>query len=66
MERETQLEIAVGVLGVGSFILALLLIGSRYGVEGLDPEAGTALIGAMAGFVIGMTALGYWLSRQRS
>lgn len=65
MERETQLEIGVGVLGVGSFILALLLIGSRYGSNGFEAEAGTALIGAMVGFVLGMTALGYWLSRQR-
>jgi hypothetical protein len=66
MERETQLEIVVGALGVGSFILALLLIGSRYGADSLEPEAGTVLIGAIVGFVLGMTALGYWLSGQRS
>jgi hypothetical protein len=66
MERETRLEISVGILGVGSFILALLLIGSQYGTDGFEAGAGTALIGAIVGFVIGMTALGYWLSRQGS
>ena len=66
MDRETRLEIGVGILGVGSFILAIFLIGTRYDTDALDPGAGTTLIGAMVGFVLGMTALGYWLSRQRS
>jgi lipopolysaccharide export LptBFGC system permease protein LptF len=66
MERETQLEIGVGVLGVGSFILALVVIGTQYGGDGLSEAGGTALIGAMVGFVLFMSMLGYWLSRQRA
>lgn len=65
MERETQLEIGVGILGVGSFILALVLIAIRYGDDGLSETGGTALIAAMVGFVLLMSALGHWLSGQR-
>ncbi|MFB6228548.1 MAG: hypothetical protein ABEH88_08305 [Halobacteriales archaeon] len=66
MERETQLELVVGVIGVGSFILALVFIGTQYGGDGLSETGGTALIGAMVGFVLLMSVLGYWLSGQRS
>ncbi len=65
MERETQLEIGVGILGVGSFILALVLIGTQYGGDGVNETGGTALIAAMVGFVLLMSMLGYWLSGQR-
>jgi hypothetical protein len=65
MDRETKLEIGVGVVGVGGFILALVLIGSQYGGNGLTEEGGTVLLGAFVGFILAMTALGYWLSGQR-
>lgn len=65
MERETQLEIGVGILGVGSFILALVLIATRYGGDGISETGGTVLIAAMVGFVLLMSALGHWLSGQR-
>jgi hypothetical protein len=65
MDRETKLEIAAGAVGVGGFILALVLIGEQYGGDGLSEAGGTALIGAIVAFIIAMTALGYWLSRQR-
>jgi hypothetical protein len=65
MDRETKLEIGVGVVGVGGFILALVLIGIQYGGNGLSEQGGNALIGAFVGFIVSMTALGYWLSGQR-
>jgi hypothetical protein len=65
MDRETKLEIGVGVVGVGGFILALVLIGIQYGDGGLGEQGGIALIGAFVGFIFAMTALGYWLSGQR-
>ena len=64
MDRETKLEIGVGAVGVGSFILALVLIGTQFGDGAVGERGGIALIGAMVGFVLAMTALGYWLSRQ--
>ena len=65
MDRETILEIVVGAVGVGGFILALVLIGMQYGDDGLSGQGGTVLIGAIVGFVVVMTTLGYWLSEQR-
>jgi len=65
MDRETKLEIGVGAVGVGSFLAALVLIGIQYADGGLSEQGGTALLGAIVGFIIAMVALGYWLSGQR-
>ena len=65
MDRETKLEIGVGVVGVGSFLAALVLIGVQYADGGLSEQGGIALLGAIVGFIIAMVALGYWLSGQR-
>jgi hypothetical protein len=65
MDRETKLEIGVGTVGVGGFILALVLIGIQYGGDGLSEQGGTALLGSFVGFILAMSALGYWLSGQR-
>lgn len=65
MERETALEIGVGVVGVGAFILAMLLVGTTFGDGALNSEGGMILIGVICGFVLFMSALGYWLSNAR-
>ena len=66
MDQETKLEIGVGALGVGLFILALVLIATQLGDGSLSSQAGIALIGVICGFVVVMTGLGYWLSGRRS
>jgi len=65
MDRETKLEIVVGAAGVGLFILALIFIGTQFGDGTMNERAGIALVGAIAGFVVVMTLLGYWLSGQK-
>lgn len=65
MERETALEIGVGGVGVGGFILALLAVGTVYGDGALSSEGGLVMIGVIVGFVLVMTGLGHWLTQQR-
>lgn len=65
MDRETALEIGVGVFGVGAFIFSLLLVGTLFGDGALDEGGGFVLIGLICGFIFLMTGLGHWLSRVR-
>jgi hypothetical protein len=65
MDQETKLEIGVGVVGGGAFIFALLVVGTQFGDGAIGEEGGFVLVGVICGFVLLMTALGYWLSSQR-
>ncbi|MFB6295902.1 MAG: transporter [Halobacteriales archaeon] len=65
MDQETKLEIGVGLVGGGVFIFALLAVGTQFGNGAISEEGGFVLVGVICGFVLLMTALGYWLSGQR-
>lgn len=62
VERDTLVEVAVSVLGVGGFIVAVAAVGMAYGNDGLSETGGLALVVLIVGFVLVMSAAGYWLS----
>lgn len=64
IERELVVETALSVVGVGLFIVLLVLIGARYTDDGLTATGGFALVGAIVAFVLVMTGIGYWLSAR--
>ena len=67
MERETVIEIVVSVGAVGLFLAAIVAIGTTYGEGGLlGEQGGTALVGAIAAFIVLMSLVGYWLSGRTS
>lgn len=61
-ERETVVEIAVSVVSVGLFIAVIVGIGSTYNSDGLTNQGALALIGAIAGFVVLMSLVAYFLA----
>lgn len=65
VERETIVEVVVSVLAVGGFIAAVVAIGSTYGAE-LGEQGALALVGLLVGFILVMTAAGYWLSAREA
>lgn len=65
IERETMLEIAVSVGAVIVFVALIVGIGATYGGQGLSSEGGIALLAAIAGFVLLMTAVGFFLARRK-
>ena len=65
MERETVLEIAVSVGAVGVFVAIIVGIGVTYGGRGLSSQGGVALLAAIAGFVLLMTGVGFFLARRK-
>jgi len=67
IERDTLIEIFVSVAAVLLFVATVVGIATTYGGEGLiGEEGGTILAGAIAGFILLMTAIGYWLSGRES
>jgi hypothetical protein len=61
--RETLVE---GVAGAGSvlvFVVAVVVIGTLYDGRGLSATGALALVGAIAGFILLMAAVGVFLSR---
>lgn len=64
LDRETVTEIAVSVVSVGLFIAAVVVVGSTYNSDGLSGDGAFALIGAIAGFIVLMTVVAVFLSRQ--
>jgi len=62
IERETLIEVAVSLLAVGGFIVAVLLVGEISGGGSLSGQGALALVGLIAAFIVVMTAAGYWLS----
>ncbi|MEF8791209.1 MAG: hypothetical protein V5A61_13880 [Haloarculaceae archaeon] len=62
IERETMVEIAVSVGAVVLFVALIVGIGVTYGGRGLSAQGGVALLGAMAGFVLLMSVIGYFLA----
>lgn len=66
IERETLIEIAVSVLGVGLFIVATILVGAMFNQDGLTEDGAFALLGVIVVFVLVMAVVGYWLSGREN
>lgn len=64
MDRDTVVEIAVALVGVGALAGIIMLIGSIYGQDGLTGQGGLALVGAIAFFIVFMSAIGLALSQR--
>ena len=65
IEREMMLEIAVSVGAVVVFVALIVGIGVTYGGQGLSSQGGMALLGAITGFVLLMTAVGFFLAGRK-
>ena len=63
-ERETWVEVAVSGLAVLVFIAAVTYVGVTFGVDGLGEQGAMALVGLIVGFILLMSAAGYWLSAR--
>ncbi len=68
IERARIIEIVVSVLVVGLFIVLVIGVGDQFGQDGLGPDGGLAIVGAILAFVLVMAgvgiALAYWLHRD--
>ncbi|MFB6119800.1 MAG: hypothetical protein ABEJ68_01640 [Halobacteriaceae archaeon] len=70
MERDALEETAVGIGGVLLFVAAAFVIGVQYtetptdGGQLLQATGAYGLVAAIAGFVLLMSLLGVWLSRD--
>ncbi|SIR91480.1 DUF7472 family protein [Natronorubrum thiooxidans] len=64
VEREQLIEIVVAVSAVFLMLGAMIGIGSVYGATngGLSPEGGQLLVGAIVGFILLLTAVGFVLA----
>ena len=66
IERETMLEIAISVGAVLVFVALIVGIGTTYGAgRVLSGQGGIALLGAMGGFILLMTVVGYFLAGRK-
>jgi len=64
LDRETTTEILVSVVSVGLFIAAVVFVGGTYNSDGLTSQGAFALIGSIVGFILLMTVVAVFLSRQ--
>ena len=64
MDRDAVVEAAVALVGVGTLAAAIVGIGLTYGGDELSADGGTALVGAIAFFLVFMSAIGVGLSRR--
>jgi hypothetical protein len=70
MERDALVETAAGLVGVGLFVAAALVLGTLYthapddGGQLLSETGAHGLVAAVAGFVVLMSLIGYALSRR--
>jgi hypothetical protein len=64
MDRDAVIEAAVAFVGVATLAVIVIWVGLTYNDGGLSPDGGTALVGAIAFFVIFMSAIGVGLSRR--
>ena len=64
MDRDAVVEAIVALVGVGTLAVAIIGIGLTYGDGELSPDGGVALVGAIAFFLVFMSAIGVGLSRR--
>mgnify|MGYP006271218033 FL=1 len=64
IDEEMRRQTVVSLLAVGLFLASLIGIGVVFdGAEGLPSDGALALVGALAGFVLLMAAVGLFLIR---
>ena len=65
IDEEMRRQTVVSLLAVGLFLASLISIGVVFdGAEGLPSDGALALVGALAGFVLLMAAVGLFLIRR--
>ncbi|WP_128477124.1 DUF7472 family protein [Halorussus pelagicus] len=64
VDQETRREILVGAGSVGLFIALLVGVGMQYGTNGLTQTGALAVVGVIVVFVLVMSGVGIWMSRQ--
>jgi uncharacterized membrane protein YcjF (UPF0283 family) len=62
IERDTVVEIAVSTTAVVLFTIALIGVGSLYYNNGFSPSGAIALVSTVAGFVVLMLVVSYFLA----
>ena len=66
-DGETVRQILVSGLAVVIFVVALIVVGQTYGINGgsaISATGGLALVGLLGGFIVLMAVVGLWLERQ--
>ena len=64
IDAELRRQIIASLFAVGLFLVSLVAIGVVFnGTGGFDPTGGFAIVGALAGFVLLMAAVGFGLAR---
>ena len=64
MDRDAAVEAAVAFVGVGTLAAIIIWIGTVYVDGSLSEDGGLALVGAIAFFIVFMSAIGIGLSRR--
>ncbi|NHN60331.1 MULTISPECIES: hypothetical protein [Halorussus] len=64
IDKETRREILVGVGSVVVFVALLMGVGVTYSDNGLNETGALAVVAVIAAFVVLMSGVGYWMSRQ--
>ena len=64
MDRDAAVEAVVAFVGVGTLAALIIWVGRTYSDSGLSADGGTALVGAIAFFIIFMSVIGVGLSRR--
>ena len=62
IERDTMVEITVSTTAVVLFTIAIIVVGSQYYTNGFSPPGAIALVGTVAGFVVLMLIVSYFLA----
>ncbi|MFB6135151.1 MAG: hypothetical protein ABEJ04_00140 [Halobacteriaceae archaeon] len=63
-DREAVVEAGVAIAGAGLFVLIAILAGVLYGQKALSTTGALVLVGGIVVFIVGMSAIGYWLSER--
>ncbi|MFQ3318793.1 MAG: hypothetical protein ACI8UR_000604 [Natronomonas sp.] len=64
MDRDAVVEAVVAFVGVATLAAIIIGVGVAYNDSGLSADGGLALVGAIAFFIVLMTAVGVGLSRR--
>jgi len=64
VDKETRREILVGAGSVAVFIALLVGVGMTFGNGGLTQTGALAVVGVIVLFVLLMSGVGLWMSRQ--
>ena len=64
MDRDAAVEAVVAFVGVGTLAALIIWVGRTYSDSGLSADGGTALVGAIAFFIVLMSVIGVGLSRR--